>query len=254
MLQVVDYALQNATGPFLQILQNKARIRPLLKRHAVLGRLPDAVLDGLLHRGQIKKYAKGEVVYRRGDLSDRLLLLVGGGIKLTIITMQAREMVLHFVALGETFGEISAYDGKARALNAVALEASEVFAIRTRDLMPALAAHPQCLVEIARSLCEKVRVGALLIENRTLVMRARVARGLLGLARHLGRRRKDGIHLQLAASQEELGNYLGLARANVSRQLSQLRKARLITIDGARIVITDERGLARLAEAALSRT
>jgi CRP-like cAMP-binding protein len=243
--------LQNAMGPCLHY---QARIRALLKSHAVLGRLPDGVLDGLLHKGQLKKYAKGEAVYRRGDPGDSLMVLVNGGIKLTIISVQAKEVVVHFVALGETFGEISALDGKARALNAVALEASEVFAIRARDLMPAFAAHPNCLTEQVRSLCGKMRVGTLLIENRTLVMEARVARSLLGLARHLGRRRKDGIHLQLAASQEELGNYLGLSRANVSRQLGQLRKAGVIRIDEAGIVITDERGLARTAEAELSKT
>ncbi len=238
----------------MQTLPHYARVRPLLKRHPALGRLPDAVLDGLLQRSQFKRYTKGETVYRRGDPGDSLMLLVSGGIKLTIISRQAKEMVLHFPALGESFGEISALDGKERALNAVALEASEVFAIRIRDLMPALAAHPQCLVEIARYLCAKLRVGTLILENRTLVMPARVARGLLGLARHLGRRRKDGIHLQLAASQEELGNYLGLARSNVSRQLSELRKAGVIRINEAGIVITDESGLARLAESALADT
>lgn len=225
-----------------------------MKSHAVLGRLPDGVLDGLLHKGQLKKYAKGEAVYRRGEPGDSLMVLVNGGIKLNFISKQAKEVVLHFVALGETFGEISAFDGKARALNAIALETSEVFAIRARDLMPALAAHPNCLTELVRSLCEKMRVGTLLFENKTLVMRARVAWGLLGLARHLGRRRKDGIHLRLTVSQEELGNYLGLSRANVSRQLGQLRKAGVIRIDEARIVITDERGLARSAEAVLSTT
>lgn len=235
-------------------LQYQARIRPLLKRHAVLGRLPDNILDALLHRGQLKKYAKGEAVYRRGDPGDSLTVLVSGGIKLTIISLQAKEMVLHFVGVGETFGEISALDGKARMLNAVALEASEGFTIHARDLLPALAAHPECLVGIVRSLCERVRVGTSLFEIRTLTMRARVARGLLGLARHLGRRRRDGIQLQLAASQEELGNYLGLSRANVNRQLRQLRQAGVIRIDGARIVIEDERRLARLADAASTTT
>jgi CRP/FNR family transcriptional regulator, cyclic AMP receptor protein len=238
----------------LQTLHHHARIRPLLKRHPALGCLPDAVLDGLLHRGQLKRYAKGETVYRRGDPGDSLTLLVSGGIKLTIISRQAKEMVLRFPALGESFGEISAFAGKTHTLDAVALEASEVFLIRIRDLTPVLASHPQCLIEIVRSLCERLRLGMLNLENRTLVMRARVARGLLGLARNLGRRRKDGIHLQLAASQEELGNYLGLARSNVSRQLSQLRKAGVIRIDEAGIVVTDEPGLARLAEAALSDT
>jgi CRP/FNR family transcriptional regulator, cyclic AMP receptor protein len=235
-------------------LQHQERIRPVLKRHAVLGRLRDDILEVLLHKGKLKKYAKGEAVYRRGDPGDSLTILLSGGIKLTIISMQAKEVILHFVGVGETFGEISALDGKVRMLNAVALEASEGFTIQARDLLPALAAHPECLVEIVRLLCERVRVGTSLFQDRTLAMRARVARGLLRLARHLGRRRKDGIHLQLAASQEELGNYLGLSRANVNRQLRQLRQAGAVRIDGARIVITDEPVLARLAEAASAAT
>jgi CRP-like cAMP-binding protein len=233
-------------------LHYQARIRPLLKKHAVLGRLPDAVLDDLLQKSQIRRYARGEAVHRRGDPGDSMMLLVSGGIKLAIISRQAKEVVVHFVTPGESFGEISAFDGKRRALNATALEVSEVLAFRMRHLMPALAAQTECLVEIVRAMCGKVRVGALILENRTLVMEARVATGLLGLARHLGRRRKDGIHLQLAASQEELGNYLGLARANVSRQLGNLKKAGVIRVEEARIVIADERRLARLAEAAVS--
>jgi len=201
-----------------------------------------------MHRGQLKKYAKGDTIYRRGDPGESLMILVTGRLKLAIISTKAKEMVLHFVGVGDAFGEISALDGKERAVNAVALEASEVFVIHARDLLPALTAHPRVMLDIIRSLCEKVRARAALLEDRTLEMRARVARGLLRLAQQLGRRRKDGIHLQLTVSQEELGNYLGLARANVSRQLGHLKGADVIKIDGARIVITDERGLAEFAE------
>ena len=99
------------------------------------------------------------------------------------------------------------------------------------------------------TLCQRLRQRVALFEDRTLGMRARVARGLLRLAALVGRQRKDGIRLQLTVSQEELGNYLGLARANVSRQLGELKALDLIRIDGGRIVITDERRLAELAEA-----
>jgi CRP/FNR family transcriptional regulator len=81
-------------------------------------------------------------------------------------------------------------------------------------------------------------------------MRTRIARGLLRLADQLGRRRKDGICLELAVTQEELGNHLGLARANVSRQLGELKTLEVIRSDGGRIVIADERRLVELAEAA----
>ena len=68
-----------------------------------------------------------------------------------------------------------------------------------------------------------------------------------------GQKGAEGICLQLALSQEELGNYLGLSRANVSRQLGQLKEANVIKIDGTQIVITDEEGLTDIADAASSK-
>ena len=54
----------------------------------------------------------------------------------------------------------------------------------------------------------------------------------------------------MTLSHTELGNYVSLSRANVSRQLSQLREANVITIEAAHIVILDEDGLAEIAGAA----
>lgn len=228
----------------------QARIRPLLKTNAFLGQLPDAAIEALMLRGQPRKYAKGDIVYQRGDPGDTMMMLVTGGIKYTIVSEQAKEVVMHFAAPGEVFGEVAALDGKERAVGVVALEDSEVFVIHARDLLPALMASPQAMIELIRWLCQRVRIRVALFEDRTLDMRTRVARGLLRLADQLGRRREDGIHLELAASQEELGNYLGLARANVSRQLGQLKALGLVGSNAGRIVILDRSGLARLAEAA----
>jgi CRP-like cAMP-binding protein len=228
----------------------QARIRPLLKANAFLGQLPDDVLDAIMQRGQAQTFSKGELAFRRGDPGDRIMLLVSGGIKLAIISAKAREVVLHFVSAGEIFGEVGALDGRPRTASAIALEDSEVFIIHSRDLLPALMAYPQAMLEMARMLCAWARIRISLFEGLTLDMRTRMARGLLRLAEQLGRRRKDGIWLDLAATQEELGNYLGLARANVSRQLSELKALGIIRSDEGRIVIADERRLTELAGAA----
>jgi CRP/FNR family transcriptional regulator, cyclic AMP receptor protein len=230
--------------------RQQVRIRPLLKANAFLGQLPDAVLDTMMQRGQARTYAKGEFVFQRGDPGDRLMLLVTGGIKLAIISAKAKEVVLHFVGAGDVFGEIGALDGRPRTASAVALQESEVFIVQSRDLVPALLACPQALLEMARMLCAWARIRVSLFEDQTLDMRTRIARGLLRLADQLGRRRKDGICLELAVTQEELGNHLGLARANVSRQLGELKTLEVIRSDGGRIVIADERRLVELAEAA----
>jgi CRP/FNR family transcriptional regulator, cyclic AMP receptor protein len=229
------------------------RIRCFLKGNTFLGRLPNAALESLMSRGQLKRHAKRDIIYRRGEPGDSLMVVVAGRIKLTNVNVGGKEVVLHFLVPGNIYGEIAALDGKERAANAVALEDSEVFLIYTRDLIPTLKAHPDAMLDVISALCAKVRAGAAMIEDSTLEMRARVARGLLRLARQHGQKSAEGICLQLALSQAELGSYLGLSRANVSRQLGQLKEANVIMIDGTQIVITDDECLTAIADAASSK-
>jgi CRP/FNR family transcriptional regulator, cyclic AMP receptor protein len=109
--------------------------------------------------------------------------------------------------------------------------------------------HPKAMLEIIQILCQKLRAASAIIEDNTLEMRGRTAKGLLRLCRQHGRTSKEGIRLQLSLSQRELGAYLGISRANVSRQLGQLKDANVIRIDGAQITIIDEAGLAAIAAA-----
>ena len=78
-------------------------------------------------RGQLKRHAKRDIIYRRGEPGDSLMVVVAGRIKLTNVNVGGKEVVLHFLVPGNIYGEIAALDGKERAANAVALEDSEVF-------------------------------------------------------------------------------------------------------------------------------
>jgi CRP-like cAMP-binding protein len=224
------------------------RIRPFLTDNTFLGRLPGAVLDALVGKGQVKSFAKGATIYRRGDPGDSLLIALEGRIKLANTNMGGKEVVLHYVRVGDIFGEIAALDGQERAADAIALEDSKIFFVYTRDLLPTLTAHPQAMLEVLRALCEKIRIAATIIEDNTLEMRWRTARGLLRLARQHGRKELAGGWLQLTISQEEFGKYLGATRANVNRQLGELKAANMIRISGTEITIIDAEGLADIAE------
>lgn len=222
-------------------------IRPILTKNTFLGRLPDVVLDALMRKGQVRTYAKGALIYRRGDPSDSLMVVITGRVKISNTSAGGKEVVLDFLGVGDIYGEFSALDGKERAVDAFALEESEVFVVYSRDLVPMLIAHPHAMLEVIRVLCERARAGAAIIEDNKLRMRARAAKGLLRLARQRGHRSADDASLQLTISQEELGKYLGLSRANVNRQLAQLKAANMIRIDGTEISIVDEKGLDEIA-------
>ena len=100
------------------------RIRCFLKGNTFLGRLPNAALESLMGRGQLKRHAKRDIIYRRGEPGDSLMVVVAGRIKLTNVNVGGKEVVLHFLVPGNIYGEIAALDGKERAANAVALEDS----------------------------------------------------------------------------------------------------------------------------------
>lgn len=224
------------------------RARDILRDATFLGGLPEAALDQLARRVHIVRYAKGVTIYRRGDEGDSLMVILAGRVKISNVTANAHEVVLNFLGKGDVNGEIAVLDGRERTANATALEDTEALVLQRRDLLPALNAHPEVMLEIIALLCDKLRLASGMIEAGTLDMSGRAASGLLRLARQHGRKAKDGVLIDLKLSQRDLGSYLGLSRENANRQLSALKDKGLVRVDGPSITILDEAALTALAE------
>ena len=222
-------------------------LRLFLKNKTFLGSLSDVALDTVIRRGHVKKYSAGDVICRRQERGDTLMLMITGLIKITNYNVDGKEIVLNFLGSGDPYGEMAVFDGQVRTADAIALVDSEVFTVYARDLLPLLATHPQALFEIVQVLCEKLRAASAAIEDSSLDVRRRVARGLLRLAQQHGLTSSKGIRVNLTVSQGELGAYLGMTRENVNRQLGQLRNAGVIRNEGAQIIVTDQVTLGEIA-------
>lgn len=220
---------------------------PFLKGSTVLGLLSDAELATLVRSGRARNFAKDEVISRRGDKGDSVLVILSGSLKIKNTTLDGRDVGLNFLSVGDIAGEIAALDGGERTADIIALEDSEVFVIQRRDILPVLASNPEATLAIVEVLCERLRTATAIIEDSTEEMLSRVARGLMRLAQQHGRRRKERTRINLKLSQAELGSYLGLSRANVSRQLGTLKAQGAIEIEATYIVILNEEVLADAA-------
>ena len=225
------------------------RIRAILKTKSVLGGLADDVLDDLARRARLARYVKGEVLYRRGDQADNLMVILSGRVKISNITDDAREVVLNFLGEGDLNGELAALDGKSRSADATALEATEVAILYRRDFIPVLERNPKALLDIVAALAEKLRMTSAMVEHSLLQMSGKAANGLLRLANQHGRKIDDGVLVDLKISQRDLGSYIGLSRENTSRELGRLKDEGLIRVEGTQIVILDMEGLQTWAEA-----
>jgi CRP/FNR family transcriptional regulator, cyclic AMP receptor protein len=229
---------------------SRDHIVQLLKDRTLLGGLPDDVLHKLIAAGQQRAYLKGQVIFRSGEPGDHALVVLSGQLKILNTTEDGREIGLNFVAAGDLVGEVAVLDGRERAANVVALEDSVVFAIFRRELLPMLLSHPVAMMEIVEALCEKLRIATSIIEDNALEMKARLAKALIRLAHQHGVKRSKSILINLELSQTELGNYAGLSRANVSRQLAQFRAVDILAFDGPKIVVLDAEKLDEIARSA----
>ena len=219
------------------------RAREALKALSFLGGLPDPAIDQLAGRAHFKRYKKGETIMTRGDDGDSLMVVLAGRAKISNITSDAREIVLNFLGKGDVIGEIAILDGAPRTASASAIEEIESLILYRRDLLPVLLKSPDTMLELIKILCEKLRAASAIVEENSLPMAARAAAGLLRLADQHGRIAKGGTLIDLKLSQRDLGNYLGLSRENVSRQLGLFRDIGVLRIEGSEIVILDREAL-----------
>ncbi len=87
-----------------------------------------------------------------------MMLILTGSVKISNTAIDGREAVLNFLGPGDVNGEITVLDGRERTATATVLEPTEAFTIFRRDLMPAILANPNSMLEIIEGLCGKLRV------------------------------------------------------------------------------------------------
>jgi CRP/FNR family transcriptional regulator, cyclic AMP receptor protein len=225
-----------------------AELRRRLSAATFLGALRQEALQALIKRGIRQHFAKGRMIVARGDGGDSLLLILSGEVKVSTVTADGHEVALNFLGPDDALGEIAVLDGGERTADATALSDVEAFVLQRRDVMPALLAEPEALNEVIALLCGKLRAASEQIEDNALDMGRRMARGLMRLMRQHGRRGPKGTRLAISPSQRDIGLFTGLSRENVSRQMSALREAGIIAVEGTEIMILDDKRLLAVAE------
>lgn len=223
-------------------------VREMLESSVLFANFPGDVLDRLVAAGRTRVMAKGETLFEQGDPGESLAVILAGKVKIGRLGASGRESVLNFLGPGDLVGEIACLDGGERTARATLLERSGLFLIRRDDLLPALSASPEALLEVLEVLCEKLRATSEIVETHQRQMSARLAAGLLRLVDLRGRRTQRGIELSLGANQEELGSYLGLSRANTSREIARLVRAGILAQEQRCLLVHDMAALEEMAE------
>lgn len=171
-------------------------------------------------------YQSDELILDFEDVSNDVLFILSGGVRVLYRSVLGREVILADLAAGDFFGELSAIDEQGRSANVTALERTEIAIVPREIFMTIATSVPSIAEEILKTLVARIRALDLRFsEMSVLKTNERLYAELLRLSRV---RRGPGREGQKIISpppfHHHLAGRIGCRREVVSRELSRLMK------------------------------
>ena len=180
---------------------------------------------------QHKRIKAGQWIFSSGDKFESVYIVKSGCLKALLLDESGHEQILGFPLKGDVLG-IDGMHAERYASHMVALTECELVVVPFSDLVDLGRQYAPMqswfYSAIGRELVREHAIVALL---GTLGAEARVARFLIFLSERFQVMGYSATHFNLHMTRQEMGSYLGLTLETVSRSLSALQDARLITIN-----------------------
>jgi CRP/FNR family transcriptional regulator, cyclic AMP receptor protein len=221
---------------------------PLLAKTKLFAYLDSNGLRQLAERSIMRRYRRGEVVFREGDPGDWLFVVASGRMKVVVSSAEGDEMVLAALAPPDTFGELALVDGGVRSATVEAVEASTLLVLTRVAFLDVLHEHPALVEGLLESLGGLVR--RLTDQTSDLVfldLPGRVAKLLLGLAAESDAQPAADHVIDVTFTQTEIANMVGGSRQSVNQILRTFESAGYIQTIGHSIRIVRADTLRRRA-------
>jgi CRP/FNR family transcriptional regulator len=188
------------------------------------------------------------MLFAEGQKPRGLFVLCSGRVKLTTTSKDGKMLILKQAEAGEVLGLSAAISGTNYQMNAETSTACQLNFIGRQDFMNLLQNESEVGVKSAVWLSREFQGAYRDIHDLVLARSSsgKLARLLLSCARNDFRDSPE-VHLRPAMTHEEMAQRIGASRETVTRLLSDLKKRRLIRLEGATLVIRDRTGLEALA-------
>jgi len=189
-----------------------------------------------------RKYRKGMIIFMEGEPGDGLYFIKEGRVKISKMTSDGREQILHLLKQGDVFAEVTLFDGGPFPATSEVLEDSVIGIIRNQDIDRLIKNYPDLAVRLLKIMSKKLRMAQ--IQIRDLALKdtyGRMVGMLLKLGNEYGEKCEQGLRITIPLGRQELANMIGTSRETVTRILSDFKKSKVIELDKQEIIITNEK-------------
>jgi CRP-like cAMP-binding protein len=194
---------------------------------------------------QRQEMTEGNAVWRGPVDSEGLTVIAEGVVMEQRILSDGRRQVVAFRFPGDVVGITDGFDP---FLQIVAMTPTTICRADGKALSAFRRAHPLAAERLAAlGGAEAARLADHLIVLGRLTAAERVAAFLLDCLARAGQRTAEGVACALPMNRDDIADYLGINVETVSRQLSRMKKAKLIRLPKpGQVVVPDLASLAAM--------
>lgn len=193
----------------------------------------------------LRRFERGEMVFRIGEPCDTFHVVVTGQVKLFVLSPTGQEKVIELIAPGHSFAEALMFLDKPCLVNAQALADSLLLSVHRHSVMDELQRDPRFALRMLAGLSR--RLHGLVHDVQAYALQNGVQRVIGYLLRDQQPRDDGGDEVRtvsLPVSKATVASRLSLTPEYFSRVLRELEEGRLIEVDKRDIRILDVKRLA----------
>ncbi len=180
-------------------------------------RLPRALHAPVPEKQRRRRYAAGDVLFREGDASDGLYIVLSGRLKVYATNASDREIVYNMVGPGELFGELS-LDGGRRSASVSAITDAQCTVLSNSAARDLMRSRPEFAYHVISRLIARVRHATQL--TRSIVLEG-VPERVMALLEESAVMEGD-VRRVPATSQQEIADRIGASREMVNKVIREL--------------------------------
>ncbi|MGA3348794.1 MAG: Crp/Fnr family transcriptional regulator [Candidatus Sulfotelmatobacter sp.] len=190
----------------------------------------------------------GAILFVEGQSPRGIYVVCSGKVKLSTTSKDGKVLILKQAEAGEVLGLSAAISGTSYEMTAETSTPCQLNFIGRQDLMTLLQRESEMGVHVGLSLSREFQGAYRDIHDLVLARSSsgKLARLLLSCV-PAGDEEAEEPRVRGVMTHEEMAQRIGSSRETVTRLLSNLKKKRLIRLEGTTLVIRDRTGLESLA-------
>jgi CRP/FNR family transcriptional regulator, nitrogen oxide reductase regulator len=217
------------------------------------GVAPD-VLARIVGLAQSRPVAASAFFFNEGEPAEEFFVLTAGRVKLTQLTPEGHQTVLHVLGPGDAFGGAGAFGDASYPVSAEAVEDSTALSWTSATMRHLLETEQTIALNALHFVSGRLHdLQRRYRQLSTERVERRVARVLLRLVRDAGRRVDEGIEIAFPVSRQDIAEMTGTTLYTVSRLLSGWEAKGIVHSGRQHIVLTKPHELVAIAEELPSR-